>query len=165
MQHDVSHMTLFILILKKCYELVTILRRFKCKPWTCSYYGVGRKHPFGARGNGQHYNFAAIPQPLAEEVAECVHSEFYNARIRYKKAPVMTEAEILEFNERMAATEEEVELMESVNPSRAATEEEVELMETVNPSRAATAISSSEAGGSDSPMEEAMTDEANDTDW
>ena len=130
----------------KSHKLLSALNWFNCKKRNCPYYGVGRQHPFGARGNGRHYNSAAIPQPLAEEVADYVHAELLEARIRYKESPVMTEEEKLEFNKAMAATEEEAEMMESAKVSRVAT-----------------AVSSS--GASDTPMEEATTDEATDTDW
>lgn len=44
------------------------------------------------------YNAAAIPQPLAEEVAHHVDSKFYQLRIRGTKEATMTEEEIAEFN-------------------------------------------------------------------
>ena len=43
-------------------------------------------HPAGVRGDKGRYDFAAIPQPLAEEVAEYVHAKFFQDRIRDKKA-------------------------------------------------------------------------------
>lgn len=66
-----------------------------CGP-RCPYYtGI---HPIGARSNGAHYNAAAIPQPLAEEVAEHVHSSFYMQRIRYTKQVELTPEQIAEFD-------------------------------------------------------------------
>jgi hypothetical protein len=43
-------------------------------------------HPIGVRKHGRMFNASAIPQPLAEEVAEYVNAKFYHDRIRYKEA-------------------------------------------------------------------------------
>lgn len=79
------------------FNLHATLSDFKCKN-KCPYSSNGLLHPIGARSSGTFYNAAAIPQPLAEEVAQHVDSEFYRRRIRYTKEAVMTETEIAEFN-------------------------------------------------------------------
>jgi len=65
------------------FDLACALREYTCRN-KCPYYGS--THPVGARGQGQYFNAAAIPEALAEEVAECVHSKFYRDRIRHSEA-------------------------------------------------------------------------------
>ena len=74
------------------------LSEFQCKD-KCPYGQAGALHPLGARQHGSKYNAAAIPQPLAEEVAQHVDSELYRRRIRYTAEATMTSEEIAEFNE------------------------------------------------------------------
>lgn len=66
------------------FGLMSSLSEFQCSK-KCPYYKKG-VHPVTARGQGALYNAAAIPNPLAEEVAEYVHSKFVLDRIRYKPA-------------------------------------------------------------------------------
>jgi hypothetical protein len=63
----------------------------------------GGLHPIGARAHGRSWNAAAIPKALAEEVAEHVHSTFYERRIRYTEVPEMTPEEIVEFKKIMTS--------------------------------------------------------------
>jgi hypothetical protein len=46
-------------------------------------------HPASVRQDGYLYDFAVIPQPLAEEVAEYVHARFFQDRIRDRKAALL----------------------------------------------------------------------------
>ena len=81
------------------------MNEYKCSPKFCPYHGG--IHPIGARREGQYYNSAAIPQPLAEEVAHFVDSEFYVQRIRRTEPRDelwSTEEQIAEFNKLMQST-------------------------------------------------------------
>jgi hypothetical protein len=60
------------------------LSEFTCKKM-CPYHEE-KQHPTSVRQSSQLYDFSVIPQPLAEEVAEYVHAQFYNDRIRHRKA-------------------------------------------------------------------------------
>ncbi len=62
------------------FRLHSTLGQYRCSEGKCPYYG--RKHPISPREHGSRYNAAAIPQALAEEVAEHVNSVFYERRIR-----------------------------------------------------------------------------------
>lgn len=73
----------------------------------CPYHGG--IHPVGARALGHQYNAAAIPNALAEEVADEVSARFQAMRIRRKPQPTMTEEEIDEFNKLMARGSKEEE--------------------------------------------------------
>ena len=64
------------------FGLHCALGEFVCEK-KCPY--KGGIHPLSCRGNN-NYNAAAIPQPLAEEIAEYVNSKFYIDRIRYTEA-------------------------------------------------------------------------------
>ena len=77
------------------------LSRYVCGSETCQYYK--KKHPLGVRGQGHLMNFSAIPQQLAKEVATWVDSHFYGNDLRYTKEIIPTQAEIDEFNSRMAS--------------------------------------------------------------
>lgn len=65
------------------FGLQATLSEFTCEK-KCPYYGSS--HPLGVRSHGNKFNAAAIPQPLAEEVAHYVDSKFYFDRIRYTPA-------------------------------------------------------------------------------
>lgn len=65
------------------HGLYSTLKDFHCSSDNCPYYGG--IHPVGVRGHGDMYNAAAIPQALAEEVAEYVNAKFYMDRIRKTK--------------------------------------------------------------------------------
>jgi hypothetical protein len=62
------------------FELKATLGEFTCDS-ICPY--SKGQHPLSVRGQGHRFDAAAIPQPLAEEVAECVNAKFYQNRIRY----------------------------------------------------------------------------------
>lgn len=51
-------------------------------------------HPISSRQHGSRFNAAAIPLPLAEEVAAYVTAKFYMDRIRYTKEAEVTDEEI-----------------------------------------------------------------------
>lgn len=76
------------------FRLHSTLGQYRCLEGKCPYFGL--IHPIGARGHGDKYNAAAIPQPLAEEVAECVNSIFYERRIRRDTKPVKLTREEIE---------------------------------------------------------------------
>ena len=77
------------------FDLRSTLSEYVCGP-KCPYYqGL---HPIGARANGLQYNAAAIPRPLAEEVAEFVHAKFYQLRIRKVPLVTLTERQIAAFH-------------------------------------------------------------------
>ena len=82
------------------FHLMSALSQFKCSAETCPYHGA--THPIGARGHGHHYNAAAIPQALAEEVADYVHSKFYRDRIRRTPPAEVSEQDEEAFNNGMA---------------------------------------------------------------
>ena len=65
------------------FPLADNLRRFRCNP-NCQVGGRGQH--LDIQGNTSTYDFSAIPQPLAEEVAEYVHAKFVLDRIRLTKA-------------------------------------------------------------------------------
>lgn len=65
-------------------RLISNLHEFKCEN-KCPYHEEG-PHPVCVRQDSHLYDFSVIPQPLAEEVAECVHAKFFDDRIRYKIA-------------------------------------------------------------------------------
>ena len=67
------------------FGLHSTLNEFTCEN-KCPYGKEGRVHPISVRGEGSMFNAAAIPQPLAEEVAEYVNAKFYQDRIRYADA-------------------------------------------------------------------------------
>ena len=69
--------------------LTNTLGVFKCGQRTCKYYQDG--HPMSVRNHGNTYDFSAIPQPLAEEVAAYVDGKFVVDRIRRQKAVSPTE--------------------------------------------------------------------------
>jgi len=66
------------------FGLYSNLAEFKCEKSKCPY-SIG-VHPISVRTEGKMFNASAIPQPLAEEVAEYVNAKFYQDRIRYKEA-------------------------------------------------------------------------------
>ena len=69
------------------FGLHSVLNEFKCEkkcPYSIERGGSG-VHPIGVRKYGTKYNAAAIPQALAEEVAEYVSAKFYFDRIRHTK--------------------------------------------------------------------------------
>lgn len=85
-------------LVRQDFNLKSTLSEYQCGP-KCPYYqGL---HPIGARSNGLHYNAAAIPKALAEEVAEHVHATMYQQRIRKTPAVELTDLEIAEFNDAM----------------------------------------------------------------
>lgn len=65
------------------FGLHSTLKTFTCENSDCPYSGSRVTHPISARKDGYEYNAAAIPLPLAEEVAEYVNAKFYMDRIRY----------------------------------------------------------------------------------
>jgi hypothetical protein len=67
------------------FGLWSRLSDFKCSERRCPYYKVGC-HPMGCRQHGSRFNAAAIPNALAEEVAQYVDSKFYMDRVAYTKA-------------------------------------------------------------------------------
>jgi len=86
------------------FALCSTLSEFKCggdgqTRQRCPY--AGGIHPIGARRDGRQYNAAAIPQPLAEEVAEHVHANFYQQRIRYTKPVKLADEQVREFDQAM----------------------------------------------------------------
>jgi hypothetical protein len=70
----------------------------------CPYHGG--LHPVGVRSNGHHYNAAAIPDALAEEVADEVFAIFQDGRIRKTPEATMTQEEIEAFDNLMASGSE-----------------------------------------------------------
>jgi hypothetical protein len=79
------------------YRLYTTLGQYRCIEGKCPYFG---RHPLSVRGQGDKYDAAIIPQPLAEEVAECVTITFYERRIRQDtKVVELTPQEVEAFNE------------------------------------------------------------------
>ncbi|CAB9507585.1 expressed unknown protein [Seminavis robusta] len=84
-------------------QLRNNLSYFSCRD-RCVYNGY---HAVGARANGHQYNAAAIPDFLAEEVAEYVSARFCLDYIRYKTEPGITEEEKTDFRMAMVETEEE----------------------------------------------------------
>ena len=56
----------------------------------------------GARSHGRDYNAAAIPDALAEEVADEVAARFQEMRIRKQPPVTITDADKEDFNSRMA---------------------------------------------------------------
>lgn len=68
------------------FGLYSNLTEFRCEKSKCPYSeGI---HPTSVRttAGGKMFNFSAIPQPLAEEVAEYVNAKFYQDRIRHTEA-------------------------------------------------------------------------------
>ena len=65
------------------HRLMTTLSHFTCKN-KCPYHG--QKHLANVRRDGSRFDFSAIPQPLAEEVAEYVHSKFYQDHVQDRVA-------------------------------------------------------------------------------
>jgi hypothetical protein len=61
------------------------LSDFKCSARRCPYFKAGI-HPMGCRSHGNKFNAAAIPNALAEEVAQYVDAKFYMDRVAYTKA-------------------------------------------------------------------------------
>jgi hypothetical protein len=84
------------------YKLKCTLSEFTCE-LKCPY--AGGCHPIGVRNNGSQFNAAAIPQALAEEVAEHCSATFYDRRIRYTEDVRLTPEEEQEFNEIMKKSE------------------------------------------------------------
>ena len=80
--HHISFLFLLLFLLIQDYGLHATLSEFRCTPAKCPYSG-GAVHPIGARSHS--FNAAAIPEALAEEVAEYVHAKFMLDRIRYTK--------------------------------------------------------------------------------
>ena len=68
--------------LRQDYGLHATLGEFRCER-KCPY--KDGTHPIGARSQGNRFNAAAIPDALAEEVAEYVHAKFVLDRIRHTK--------------------------------------------------------------------------------
>eukprot|EP00539_Tryblionella_compressa_P007495 CAMPEP_0178774030 /NCGR_PEP_ID=MMETSP0744-20121128/23417_1 /TAXON_ID=913974 /ORGANISM="Nitzschia punctata, Strain CCMP561" /LENGTH=157 /DNA_ID=CAMNT_0020430865 /DNA_START=8 /DNA_END=481 /DNA_ORIENTATION=+ len=83
------------------FKLHSTLSEYRCET-KCPYFGG--IHPVGARANGHQFNAAAIPEALAEEVADEVHSRFQDLRIRKTPEATMTEEEIEAFNKLMTAS-------------------------------------------------------------
>lgn len=74
---------------------------YRCSKTTCPYYPS--KHPFSARNDGNVFNAAAIPQALAETVAESVVTTFKQRRIRQETEEAeVTNEEVEEFNRMMS---------------------------------------------------------------
>ena len=82
------------------FKLRSTLSEFRCGE-KCPY--AGGFHPIGARKHGRMYNAASIPQALAEEVADHVHSTFYERRVRHIKQATLTEEEEEAFNRALAS--------------------------------------------------------------
>ena len=72
------------------FGLFATLNEFKCTPDRCPYSGGG-VHPVSARQQGNRFNAAAIPDALAEEVAEYVNAKFVLDRIRHTAKPQVEE--------------------------------------------------------------------------
>jgi hypothetical protein len=68
----------------------------------CPYYNRKDGHPMGARNNGHEYNAAAIPDALAEIVADEVHARFQELRIRKTPRVMLTDDEKKAFTTLMA---------------------------------------------------------------
>ena len=83
------------------FTLHSTLREYTCSE-KCPYGQNGVIHPISARGYGTKFNAAAIPVPLAEEVADHVFSTFYQRRIRFTKEVELTDEEIAEFDAAMS---------------------------------------------------------------
>jgi len=88
------------------HGLIERLDTFKCGPHTCPYHD--KEHPVGVKMHGRRYNAAAIPEALAEEIADYVHSTFYQRRIRQSTSPEkpLTPKEEAEFNRIMSGPDE-----------------------------------------------------------
>jgi hypothetical protein len=93
-------------ILTNDSNLYGSLCHFRCTDLTCPYYG--KEHPV-TNSKRIHSNSTSsmnmnmnmnmmIPSQLAEEVAECVNTKFYNDRIMYKSNIILTAKEEQEFN-------------------------------------------------------------------
>lgn len=78
------------------FQLWGTLSSFKCGRHTCPYFDGD--HPIGVRRHAARYNAAAIPESLADEVADHVHSTFYQRRIRHTPEVVLTKEEEEEFD-------------------------------------------------------------------
>jgi hypothetical protein len=83
------------------FYLYSRLSDFRCSEAKCPYYK--QIHPIGTRSHGQHYNAAAIPEKLAEEVAHYVDSKFYMDRIAFTPNITLSTVEENDFNLRMSS--------------------------------------------------------------
>jgi len=75
------------MIWTNCFELLCSLHEFTCKN-KCNFGQQGYKHILPATSHT--HDCSVIPQPLAEEVAECITAKFYMDRIRKRKAAPVT---------------------------------------------------------------------------
>ena len=73
------------------FGLYAVLSEFTCDR-KCPHKGEGI-HQISARQHGRLFNASAIPQALAEEVAEYVTAKFYMDRIRYTKEAVVNDSD------------------------------------------------------------------------
>jgi hypothetical protein len=83
-------------ILTNDCNLFSSLCHFRCTDLTCPFYG--KEHPTKKTNPSPTSSNSMIPRQLAEEVAECVNSKFYNDRIMYKSNLILTTKEEQEFN-------------------------------------------------------------------
>jgi hypothetical protein len=81
--HFVSDITIWCF---QDYGLHSTLSEFRCEK-KCPYNDGA--HPVSSRAHGNNFNAAAIPDALAEEVAEYVNAKFVLDRIRYTKMPLV----------------------------------------------------------------------------
>eukprot|EP00536_Pseudo-nitzschia_multiseries_P005631 jgi/Psemu1/190972/e_gw1.108.9.1 len=74
------------------FNLHARLNKFRCSKGTCAYHNT--PHPVGTRSHSHQFNAAAIPQKLAEEVAEYVNAKFVLDQIsRLPKVSLSSEEE------------------------------------------------------------------------
>ena len=74
------------------------LSEYVCTPETCKYY---KNHPVGHQTHKNSCNTAAIPQGLAEEVAEWVHFRMLEQRVHKTEPIALTQADIDDFDNTM----------------------------------------------------------------
>ena len=74
------------------------LSEYVCTPETCKYY---KNHPVGHQTHKKSCDTAAIPQGLAEEVAEWVHFSMLEKRVHKTEPIELTQADIDDFDNTM----------------------------------------------------------------